>query len=44
MDTKGGASAISACDPAVARRRFFDEARQLRLDPFWRPIGFSYDG
>ena len=24
--------------PAVAHRRFVDEARQLRLDPFWRPI------
>jgi hypothetical protein len=27
---------------ALARRRFVDEACQLRLDPFWRPIGSSH--
>jgi hypothetical protein len=31
-------------DPAGTGRRFFDKARQLRLDPFWRPIGFFHDG
>ena len=30
--------------PAVARRRFFDQARQLRLDPFRWPIGSAYGG
>jgi hypothetical protein len=30
--------------PAVARRRFVDEACQLRLDPFWRPRIGSHDG
>jgi hypothetical protein len=29
--------------PTVARRRFVDEARQLRLYPFRRPIGTSHD-
>jgi hypothetical protein len=30
-------------DPALACRRFFDEARPLRLHPFWRPIDFFHD-
>src|ERR1044072_2221073 len=29
--------------PAGSGGRFVNEARQLRLDPFWRPIGFSHD-
>jgi hypothetical protein len=35
---------LDLVDPSVARRSFFDQARQLRLDPFRRPIGFSHDG
>jgi len=30
--------------PVIARRRFVNEARQLRLGRLWRPIGISHDG
>ena len=33
---------LDLMEPAVAYRRFFDEARQLRLDPFRRSIGSSH--
>jgi hypothetical protein len=44
VDTRVHAVAVELdfVQPVLARRRFFNEARQLRLDPFWRPIGSSH--